>query len=551
MTLIDENGNIGDEVGEFTPPLASAAQPSVSDQNEKRQIVINAGTNAGVMVAKVVLVFFVSPILVHGLGDTRYGIWVFVSSITAYLALGNFGIKSAVMRFVARYNGLKDDDSINRVVNTSSAVLAAVAVVVLAITFLAAWLWRSPLGIPGELAGETRWFFVLSGTLVAMLLVVSVPQSLLAGLGRFPIRNAISVLSLVLRNALLVGVVWCGGNLVAVGMVLIGGGVLDFGALSWAARRCFPRLAYSYRYVDREMLRIVCGYGANVFAGDVAFLVMAQSAPLIIGAVLMSPDQITYFSLGGALTGYALSILGMVVFVLTPAVSKWQAMGNDPTIRSLLIHATRYALYFIAPIEFGLFMFGHPFLALWMGPRYADAGYATLAILSVPLLLAAVGMVSSRILLGVGRVRPLAIITAIQAVLTVGLSLALVRPFGIEGVASGISLALALCIPATVILACRYIQMSVAGLLRRASLGPLSATSVAVLVWIIMRQWVPIDNWGAFLGVGVLGMAPYSIIVMVLERDVRRVAGAIARRGVGLLSTASRVPAGWLGIGKN
>ena len=530
-----------------TPPR----QSPLDSQREKRQIAINAATNASVMLVKVGVVFLVTPIIVHRLGDTRYGIWIFISSITAYLQMGDFGVRSAMIRFVARYDGLKDREGINRVVNTSSAVLACVAVIVLAITLLAGWLGRLPSSIPFELAAEARWFLVLSGIQVAMLLSISVPQATLAGLGRFPVRNSIAVVSLLLRQAALVVTVCCGGGLVTVGVVLVANCAVDYGMLSWAVRRCFPALAYSRRYVDREMLRTICAYGVNVFAGDIAFLAIGQSAPLIIGACLVSTDYNTYYSLGASLKDYTLSILSMVIFVLIPAVSKWQAAGDHTAIRSLLIHATRYSLYFILPIEFGLLVLGHPFLAIWMGQKYADAGYGTLIILSVPLALYAIAMVASRVLQGIGKVRPLAFLTAMQAVLTVALSVALARPYGIEGVAWGVSMALALAAPATAILACRCVQVSFLTLLRQASWGPLLASAVAAAVWIVGKQWLPMDKWVAPFGVGILGMARYSIIVLFLEPDIRHMTGSTARICARLLSSVSRTSATWFGIGKD
>ncbi len=339
---------------------------------EKLQVAINAGSNASVQVIKAVVGLLVTPIIIHHLGDDRNGNWVFVSSITLFLTVGDFGVKSTIIRFVARFDGFRDHEGINRVINTSSAVLSCMAAVVLAVALPAAWIWRLPASVHAEYLTETRWFFALSGVQMAMLLLVSVPQAALAGLGRFPLRNALSIVSLLLRNAALVAAVLMGGGLVAVGAVLVAICVLDYGMNSWAVRRCFPAYSHSRRYVDREMLRTICGYGANVFAGDIATLVIAQSAPLIIGLCLASSASNTYYGLGAYLKDNALSVLGMVVLVLIPAVSKWQAVGDHGAIRGLLVHATRYTLYFTLPIEFGIFVLGYSFLALWMGRKYAD-----------------------------------------------------------------------------------------------------------------------------------------------------------------------------------
>ena len=146
-----------------------------------------------------------------------------------------------------------------------------------------------------------------------MLLPVSMPNALLAGLGRFPARNMISLISLVLRQGMLVAVVCCGGGLVAIGAVLVVQCALDFAMSYLAARLCFPALRCSFRYVDRGTLRTILGYGANVFVGDIASMVIGQSACLIIGGTLASPDYITYFSLGALLKDYAVTILATVV----------------------------------------------------------------------------------------------------------------------------------------------------------------------------------------------------------------------------------------------
>lgn len=523
---------------------------TASKHSDNRQLVINASSNAGVMFVKIVVVFVASPLLVHGLGASHYGIWMFVSSITAYFALGDLGVKSAIVRYVARYDGLNDHEGMNRVINTSSAILALVGMVILLITAVIAWTWRTPAAVATELSNEARWFFVLSGTSVAVLLQVSVPQSILAGLGRFPERNAISAVSLTLRHIVLVGVVWCGGSLIAVGAVTLCWCLLDFGALIWAVRRVFPHGSYSWRHIDHDMLKEVSGYGLNVAAGDLAFLAIGQSAPLIIGAVLLSSEAVTHYSIGASLQGYALSILAMIVFVLTPAVSKWQATGNVHAISAVLVHTTRYALYFITPIEIGLLVFGHAFLSLWMGKGYAQAGYPTLVILSGPLVLSAIGMIASRVLGGLGEVRAQAKLTALQAVLTITLGIGFVTSFGIEGVAWGASLALACVVPLTTFLACRRVQLSILALLQQTIWGPLLASTCAALVWLFATYWLPIDSWAMLIGIGIAGMVPYFLVALALEPQVRRLAGSTAKYYVNVLSTTIGMALNWIGLGK-
>jgi O-antigen/teichoic acid export membrane protein len=518
--------DLRDETGEAAPPLSNSPTAPASVK-ERLQVAINAGSSAGVMVIKVIVVFLVTPIIVHRLGDSQYGIWLFISSITAYLTVGDFGVKSTVIRFVARYDGLNDTDSINRVINTCSAILSGVAAILLALTFLAGCIWQPPESIPAEFAREARLFLILSGIQMAVLLPISVPQAALAGLGRFPLRNTLSIVSLLLRHAALVVVVYLGGGLVGVGAVLLANCALDYVMALWAVRRCFPAWVHSWRLVDGQMFWTICGYGVHVFLGDIAILVIAQSAPVIIGMCLASTASNTYFGLGASLKDNALSILGMVVLVLIPAISKWQAAGDHGSIRGLLIHATRYTLYFTLPLEFGLLVLGYPFLALWMGQKYADAGNAALVILALPLVLSALGMVAARVLQGIGHVRSLAIVTWCQAVVTVVASFVLGRLYGIEGVAWGVSMAIVLAAPPTILLACRSVELGFFSLLRRALPGPLIASSASAAVWLAAGHWLPLNHWTSFIGVGLLGTAPFFAIVVYLEPEFRHLADVL------------------------
>src|SRR5262245_60353229 len=48
--------------------------------------------------AQVAAAFLVSPVLVHGLGDRRYGLWSLVESVLGYLMLFDLGVAASVVR---------------------------------------------------------------------------------------------------------------------------------------------------------------------------------------------------------------------------------------------------------------------------------------------------------------------------------------------------------------------------------------------------------------------------------------------------------------------
>src|SRR5262249_38461353 len=97
-------------------PGASAAS--------RRALLVNAAASWLAFAAGVVVTFFLSPILIQGRGDRRYGIWALVDSVLAYLTLFDLGVAAAVVRYVARFEAARDRKELNRVFNTSLCIFS-------------------------------------------------------------------------------------------------------------------------------------------------------------------------------------------------------------------------------------------------------------------------------------------------------------------------------------------------------------------------------------------------------------------------------------------
>ena len=98
-----------------------------------RQVPLNALASWSTYAAAIVAAFVVSPIVVRGLGDQRYGVWSLVESILVYLTLFDFGLSASVVRYVARFEAIADPDRRNRVFSTSLALFGIIGVVIFAI----------------------------------------------------------------------------------------------------------------------------------------------------------------------------------------------------------------------------------------------------------------------------------------------------------------------------------------------------------------------------------------------------------------------------------
>jgi O-antigen/teichoic acid export membrane protein len=503
---------------------------------------LNAAANGLGFAAQIVVAFFLSPILVHGLGDARNGIWSLVESILAYLMLFDLGVAASVVRHVARFEATRDRDHLNRVFSTCLCIFAAAGVLALAITLTLAFPGFRWLNIPVEFGDEARWMFVLLGFNIAIGLPMSVFPCVLDGLGRFPIKTAIRTSVLLARVPLFLLVIHQGGGLIGIACAITACNLAEHLLLAMASWWHLSQLRFSLRLADWATFRAIRGYSLDAFLAMIAGRVSFQTDALVIGLCLAAAP-ITYFAIAARLVEYAKNALRAVTTVLAPAVSTLEARGDEEGVRSVLLDSTRHVLWLIVPIQVGLLMLGRPFLALWMGEKYAELSYPTLAILAAPLALAMAQSVAARVLYGVGRLRWFARAMLFEAGCNLVLSLALVNPLGIEGVAMGTSIPNFIMNIVIVASVCRMLGVGIGTYFRRAFVGPCVAGLVLAAGWWLTGAAEYATNWAAWLVAGAVGTGGFAMLAAAMEWHERivRLAASLWRARTSALAAGSRL----------
>src|SRR5205823_13224161 len=83
------------------------------------QIVKNVSSSWIALGTNVLVGIFLSPFILHRLGDASFGIWVLIFSITGYYGLFDLGIRSSVVSYVKRFAATNKRQEIAKLINTS------------------------------------------------------------------------------------------------------------------------------------------------------------------------------------------------------------------------------------------------------------------------------------------------------------------------------------------------------------------------------------------------------------------------------------------------
>src|SRR5437667_5266137 len=332
---------------------------------EQIEILKNVGSSWFALGVNVLVGLFVSPYILHRLGDEAFGIWVLIFSVTGYYGLFDLGIRSSIIRYVAKYTATDDQDQLNRLVNTAMFSYGGIGLIAMLITLTASLYVGSIFRIPADFLTTARLLFLIVGSAVALGFPLGVFGGVLEGLQRFYLLNFTSVSSTLVRALLIVIALRHGRGLLTVALITATLPLLGALVNGAVAFRILP-LHFSYRYLDRASLRRIANYGGTTFMIIVAGRLRFKTDATVIG-IFLSSAAITYFAIASRLVDYASEVVSSLAQIFVPMSSQSQATGNMARLRKVLVAGNRACALLIFPISDILLIFGNLVISAWAG----------------------------------------------------------------------------------------------------------------------------------------------------------------------------------------
>ncbi len=419
----------------------------------------NIGSNWVLNILTAVVTFYVTPFQTLGLGGTVNGVWQTIVAATGYLALLLTGVPMASVRELserlttweqAKRSG--DEAQAAQRLNAVNATitnclglylrLGAAAVIVGGAIF-AWWEWQYVASgkVPAGVVQGARIAFAISVAQLAGGFVSQVPIAILAAHREFVLRNLVAVGSLVLRVILVYSVFKLAPSLVTLASIQVALLVCDFTASSWIIRKKFPELHLRLHGFDRQGVRQMLSFSVFVLLLNVGNKIAFQTDELVIGKFLTMND-VTTFQYGKQLVLQFSDFIFSIGIVLNPTATRLKTQGNLPELAQVFLKWSKIGLSLTLLGGIYLLILGQDFLRAWLyDPKFAfDAAGAgqiqTVFMLSHFAFLPARGIVMP-ILMGLGHAARPTIAFLTCAVANLILSLVLVKPLGLLGVALG------------------------------------------------------------------------------------------------------------------
>ncbi len=289
--------------------------------------------------------------------------------------------------------------------------------------------------IPESLLDDTRIIIVFGGVMVAVTLISGVYGGMVAGIERFDIQSNIEIFFTIARAVAIVLALREGYGLVSLAGIQLAASVLNCVAFWAAAHRLYKDVRRRLLGPLFPQMRMLLSFGISVSVIYVFGAIILYSDALIIAAFL-SIEAVAFFAIAGSLCVYATELARALAYLMVPRLSVLTSMGSDKMGDEILAVA-KFATLIVTPIAAIFVLRGESFITLWMGPEYGATSAGVLRILAIIVWLEASRSVVIHSLAGMARQRMLMPGLAFEAFFKLLLSIWLVHPLGLEGVALG------------------------------------------------------------------------------------------------------------------
>lgn len=403
---------------------------------QNKPIIINILSNWANFVLVIGISFFVSPILVKGLGDQSYGVWTLIISLTGYFTVLDFGINTAIVRFISKYFALKKQDKIIEIFSTSKLFFGCISFFVLILSFLFSIYFKSIFDISGFDRYYLAATFFIIGTDLALGLFFSVQLATLWALQKFHVVNIISSTVVIIKNIVIVIAILNGYSILILAIIQITSNSIKYLLQFIYIKSRFNFIKFKKNKISSSTFKDIFDYSIYSFLIALSIKALFYTDSVVIGSFL-SVSDITFYAIPATIVDYLEKLVWAIISVLIPIISSQEANGNTGATTQIYVDGSRYILYFSLPILIVLYTAGEDFIRLWMGNSYSARSGEVLRILVIGYFLGLSQLVAHGVLKGISLHKVLAYLLCFEALVNLALSIILCKSYGINGVAIG------------------------------------------------------------------------------------------------------------------
>lgn len=377
------------------------------------------------------------PIMIRLLGQSEYGLYAMIGSVSAYLSIMDLGLGNAIVRYVARNRALGDKESEAQLNGMFLFLYSIIGVLTIVIGVI---LYNTVENVFGSSlnAAELEKAKIMVIILIfnfALSFPLSIFGSIMQSYERFIAVKVAGIVRSLLNPLIIIPFLFMGYGSVMVVFITT---LLNIFILLFNAIYCFKYIKINFKFgkLDYQLLKEILGYSFLIFLGIVVDQVNWNTGQLILGAV-SGTVAVAVFAIAIQFIRLYLQFSTALSGLFLPRVSMMVAnKASNEELTNMMIKFGRLQYMILAYILCGFILFGRPFIEFWAGQNYRDAYYMALIIM-IPITIPLIQNLGISILQAKNLQGFRSIVLIMIAVLNVIITIPLAKMYGGIGVAIG------------------------------------------------------------------------------------------------------------------
>lgn len=382
---------------------------------------------------------FYTPMYMKYLGTTDYGINSLVQSIMGYIGMLNLGLGSAIVRYTVRYRTegkIEEEKSLNGMFLIIFLIIMLISIILgIYIYFIIPELFTEKFTL--EELIKTRKVFIITmvGTVVSF--PVSVFSTNITSREKFLYQKTLNLLKLLITPIVGAILMLNGFKLIAiVSATIILTLITNLLDIIYAFK---IGMRLKFNNFDFKILKDISVYSFYIFLNIVIDRIYWGTDRIIIGKYI-GPIAVGIYSIASIFNMIYMNLSLAVSGVLFPRINKMVIERKYKELSDMFINIGRIQYILLGLISSGFIIFGNEFIYLWLGKGYVEVYKIALWIM-IPLTIPLIQNTGMAIVQARNQHQFRSIVYFFIAILNIGVSILLVKSYGIIGcaVATGFS----------------------------------------------------------------------------------------------------------------
>ncbi len=401
-----------------------------------RNFIRNSAANVIRMATTSLVAILLPAYLIHRLPVQTYGAWVLILNLAAYVGYLDFGVQTAVAKYIAEFEAQEDFAGCGRCASVGLFTLLIAALLGVVLTIALAWyvpvLFKN---MPSEFYGEVRTSLLFVGISLSISLPASIFSTIFAGLQRYNIPMFTNIAGRLLYAAVLCAAVALHGSLAVMGISVAGANIVAALLQIVAWKRLAAHVHINLFPIDIGMFRRMLRYCFVLTIWSVCMLFISGLDVTIVGHFAFR--EVAFYSIATAPTNLMLMVIGALLGPLLPVTSALSTERSPQDMGAILLRSTRYTTTILLLTGLPLLLGGFLVLRIWVGQTFAAHSVQLLRILLIANIIRQLCAPYATMIVATARQGMATAAAITEGIVNLTASVLLARHFGAMGVAAG------------------------------------------------------------------------------------------------------------------